>query len=174
VSDKLSIPKPLEQRHRDAMLDLILAWAKIDGSLGWFLSMLHGFDPAEGAILIEDMKPGQIFADARKAIRQMAGGDQAAQKIKKMKLAYENYAPIRNRIAHSFCAGISTENADLIVFLVYSKEGDGLAVEVDHIDTIKRATTYAKALDGYLWEVSNRIEKLRGANTVLTAETAPP
>jgi len=145
------------------MLDLILEWAKIEGSLGWFLSTLHGFDPAEGAILIEGMKAGQIFADARKAIRQTIGGENAAQK---MKQAYESYAPIRNRIAHSCCAGIDAEDSDLIVFLVYSKEGDGLAVEVDHIDTVNRAAAYAKTLNDYLWDASNRVEKLRSRNNV--------
>ena len=151
----------LEQRHRDAMLDLILEWAKIDGSLGWFLAALHGFDPVDGAILIEGMKAGQIFADARNAIRAMIGGDQASKAIKKMKLAYESYAPTRNRIAHSCCAGIDAADNDRIVFLIYSTEGGGLASETDHIDTIKQATAYAKTLNGYLWQVSERIDAMR-------------
>jgi hypothetical protein len=54
----------LGRTHRDAMLVLILEWAKIDGSLGLFLSLLHGFTPEEGALLIQGMKAAQFFQDA--------------------------------------------------------------------------------------------------------------
>jgi hypothetical protein len=56
---------------------------------------------------------------------------------------------------------IDAADHDRIVFLIYASEGGGLASEADHIDTIKQATVYAKTLNGYLWQVSERIDVMR-------------
>jgi hypothetical protein len=36
------ITHDLEQRHRDAMLDLVLAWGSLDGALGMLLASVQG------------------------------------------------------------------------------------------------------------------------------------
>jgi hypothetical protein len=43
------IVRELEQRHRDAMLDLVLAWGELDGALGMLLSVASGTPMADGA-----------------------------------------------------------------------------------------------------------------------------
>ena len=40
--DPNDITPDLEQRHRDAMLDLVLAWGALEGALGVLLSCARG------------------------------------------------------------------------------------------------------------------------------------
>ena len=49
--DPSEIEPDLERRHRDAMLDLVLAWGELDGALGMFLSRVLGVPLVEGAEL---------------------------------------------------------------------------------------------------------------------------
>jgi len=42
VIDPNDIMLDFEQRHRDAMLDLVLAWGSLDGALGMLLSCVLG------------------------------------------------------------------------------------------------------------------------------------
>ena len=50
--DPDDITPDLEQRHRDAMLDLVLAWGSLDGALGMLLSRVLGVPLDQGAKLI--------------------------------------------------------------------------------------------------------------------------
>lgn len=91
----------LEQRHRDAMLDLVLAWGSLDGAFGALLSSLLGVPLAEGAEQIGKFSSSGKLAAIIKIVRNAAGGVNAARILKRHKKTYERYSFARNRIAHS-------------------------------------------------------------------------
>jgi hypothetical protein len=146
---------PLERIHRDAMIVLVLEWAKIDGALGLFLSLLHGFTPEDGAILIQGMKAAQVFQDARKVVRDKPGGQEYARNLGKMKSLYEAYAPVRNRIAHATCLGFDSDDPDLILFVRFAADSKGLIAEEISMDQINNAIDFARNLNRYLKEASS-------------------
>jgi hypothetical protein len=147
---------PLGRVHRDAMLVLVLEWAKIDGALGLFLSLLHGFTPEDGALLIQGMKASQIFQDARKVIRDKPGGQEYARNLGKMKSLYEAYAPVRNRIAHATCLGVDGDDPNLVLFIRFAADNEGLIAEELSLDQINNAIDFARNLNRYL-EASSEI-----------------
>ena len=146
---------PLDRRHRDAMLVLILEWAKIDGALGLFLSLLHEFTPEDGALLIQGMKAAQVFQDARKVVRDKPGGQEYARKFGKMKKLYEAHAPVRNRIAHATCLGVDGDDPNLILFIRFAADNDGLIAEEISLNQINDAIDFARNLNRYLEEASS-------------------
>ena len=146
---------PLDRIQRDAMLVLILEWAKIDGALGLFLSLLHEFTPEDGALLIQGMKAAQVFHDARKVVRDRPGGQEYARKLGKMKKLYEAHAPVRNRIAHATCLGADGDDPNLILFIRFAADNDGLIAEEVSLDQINDAIDFARNLNRYLEEASS-------------------
>jgi hypothetical protein len=141
---------PLGRIHRDAMLVLILEWAKIDGALGFFLSLLHDFTPEDGALLIQGMKAAQIFQDARKVVRDKPGGQEYARELGKMKKLYEAFSPFRNRIAHATCLGVDCDDPNLILFIRFAADNHGLVAEGISLDQINDAIDFARSLNRYL------------------------
>jgi len=148
--------KQLQQRHRDAMLDLILAWGSLDGALGMMLARVMGIPMVEGAELVSGMPATARFAHMRRLLLKSATGADAAAMLKKHKKSYEQLAPMRNMIAHSHCAGFWTKYPDYVVFLTYQKVGDdALAVDGMHIGGMQRATAWAHTMRKLAFEVSN-------------------
>lgn len=145
--DPNDITPHLEQRHRDAMLDLVFAWGTMDGALGMLLSRVLGVPIVEGAELIGKLRGSAKLEKVRKALRNVPGGADAARIMKKHKKDYERHSGVRNRIAHSHCAGVWTRDRDFIVFAVFEKfEDNALAVDAIPIQEMQRATRWGKAM----------------------------
>lgn len=137
----------LEQRHRDAMLDLVLAWGSLDGALGMMLARTLGIPMVEGAEIIGKMPASARFAEMRRLMLKAPEGAEVAHILKKHKKSYERYSRTRNFIAHSHCAGIWKKDRDYIVFATYEKVGpDGLAIDAVPLDEMKRAMIWGRAM----------------------------
>jgi hypothetical protein len=67
--DPDDIDKNLEQRHRDAMLDVVLSWASLDGAPGMLISGVRGLSLYERAAAVGAMPASPIFAEVHQAIR---------------------------------------------------------------------------------------------------------
>ena len=142
--DPDDIAPDLEQRHRDAMLDLILAWGSLDGALGMFLSRLLGKPFDQGAELIGRASGSVRLAAARIILRN---APDAARIIKKHKKDYERLSRLRNRIAHSHCAGLWTRDRDYIVFQSFERVGDNeLALDAVPIEAMQRAAEWGREM----------------------------
>lgn len=153
--DPDDVEEVLEQRHRDAMLDLILAWASLDGALGMMLARVLRIPTTQAAELVERMPASARFAEMRKMMLQSNIGKEAAHSLKKHKKAYEKLTPIRNMIAHSHCAGIWKKHPDYVVFLTFKKVGeDALAVDGLSVHGILQATAWAKAMRRVAYDIS--------------------
>ncbi len=145
--DPKDITPDLEQRHRDAMLDLVLAWGSLDGALGMLLSRVGGVPFDRGAELIGKRANSAKLEDVCKILRNVPGGADAARIFKKHKKNYERHSVIRNYIAHSHCVGFLTRDRDIIVFAIFEKVGDNtLAVDAVPIQEMQRATRWGRAM----------------------------
>ena len=145
--DPKDITPDLEQRHRDAMLDLVLAWGSLDGALGMLLSRVGGVPFDRGAELIGKRANSAKLEDVCKILRNVPGGADAARIMKKHKKNYELHSRPRNHIAHSHCAGVWTQDRDYIVFAVFEKVADNkLAVDTIPIQELQRATRWGRAM----------------------------
>ena len=145
--DPNDITPHLEQRHRDAMLDLVLAWGTLHGALGMLLSRVLGMPMVEGAEIIGRLRGSHKLEKVRKALRSAPGGADAALFVKRHKKNYERHSVPRNCIAHSKCVGVWTVNQDFIVFAAFKKVGDDdLALYAIPIQEMKRATKWGQAM----------------------------
>ena len=148
--DPDDIAPDLEQRHRDAMLDLVLAWGSLDGALGMLLSRVLGVPFDQGAELIGRLPSSARLTKVRKILRDAPAGAIAARIMKKHKRSYAQHSFARNRIAHSHCVGIWTRNRDFIVFAAFEKvEDNALALDAIPIQQMQRATRWGRAMTAF-------------------------
>jgi len=145
--DPDDIDQELEQHHRDAMLNLILAWGSLDGALGMMLARVLGITMIEGAEIVAKMPASARFAEMRRLMLRASAGESVARMLKKHKKSYERHSQTRNFIAHSHCAGIWTKDRDYVVFATYEKVGpDELAVDAVPIQEMHKATAWGGAM----------------------------
>lgn len=155
IADEI-VPAELEQRHRDAMLDLILAWGSLDNAFGMLLSAALGKPLDDGAEEFSRLPSSDKLQRVCKILKQAPNGDCAARKLKKLKRQLEKYSKIRNRIAHSHCLGTSSSNTDYIVFLPFEKFSDGqLLCEQIPIEAIIMATQWARNVKELVLKLEN-------------------
>lgn len=138
---------PLERRHRDVMLDLILAWGTLDGALGILLSTAGGLALDRGA---EKFGRSGNPAKLKKLcgwLRELPGGANAASKLEKHVSLYEKYAEARNAVAHAKCLGVAKDDSEYVVFLKFEKHVDGelLCLKIP-LREMREATRWAEAL----------------------------
>lgn len=144
----------LEDRHREAMLDLVLAWGSLDGSIGALVAHTLGMTPAEGADYVNRMPMGKRFETIRDALKDAPNGGQAADIIRKHKKSYERFSKTRNIITHSHCAGFWRLDPDFVLFAKFElAENNGLAVDQVPVQEMQRATRWGRAMNAVAWKI---------------------
>lgn len=138
---------------RETMLDLILAFANLDGSTAFFSAARNNLDPGEGADKYRRWPVARKFKEAAKALRRSGQIDEAALLLR-ISDDYADRSEVRNRVAHSRCLGVRRSDPTLIVFMPYENEGPAR-----HL-----------AVEGYrLARLEADLEWARGMNTALLA-----
>ena len=139
------LSRELGREHRDAMLDLVLTWASLDSALGMVLTKILGRPMHEGPEIVAGMSSSKRFEEIRRALAAAPGGEIAAKLMRRRKKKYERFSGIRNRIAHSRCAG--TWKKDYVVFAVFERKGDTrLAVECIPLDEMRMARGWGQEM----------------------------
>lgn len=155
------IRAPISPKHRDVMLDLVLAWGSLDGALGMLLSRVMGVSMYEGAQRIGKLKGSKKFHEMIKIVRQVDGAEAAFKLLKKHKKNYEKYTKPRDRIAHSHCAGYWSKDEDYVVFATFDRAGqERLAIDLVPIDEMQRATDWAKSFVKFALGIVDSTESL--------------
>jgi hypothetical protein len=140
-------PLPLEQKHKEAMLELILAWGALDTALGMLVSYTLGIPMVEGAEKIGKLPASAKLQKIYKILRDAPNGEEAAKTIKKYKNTYEKYSLLRKPIAHSKCIGVKSDDNNSIVFLAFEKHGENeLAVGIISICQLEQAAQWGREL----------------------------
>lgn len=145
------LQREIPQVVRDAMLDLVLAWASLDMATAFFLASLSGLDPDLGAEKYGRKEIADKFKRTSKLLDEAGEHDRSAE-IKKIAEAYPSKALYRRRIAHARCAGVRKSDPEKLVFLPYEREGapGNLAIEIFDVSLLIDARNWADAVHGYL------------------------
>ncbi len=143
----------LSEAARDAMLDLILAWAHLDGMLSQWVAAKFGLAPDKTAILL-----GRSDAQSKllklQRLYAMEGADELVPTIRAIRKSYAKQVSPRNTVAHASCRGFLKSESDRIVFAAFEavKLGE-LAIDTIPIEVMERSTRWANLL-------SERVEKI--------------
>lgn len=138
--------RELKPEHREVMLDLVLAWGRLDCALGQLLGSMKGMTMPEAAEAIGKMNGSGKLDEISRILKANPNGEAAAKIVRKHKKTYEKHSKPRNRIAHAACVGYWTIDPEYVVFAIFEKEGDdGLAVEIIPLQEMQRATKWGKA-----------------------------
>lgn len=139
VADAIADMERYIPRHaKMAMLDLVLAWARVDTTIAQLATAAFNMDPTVGAVIFGRMPVPDRLRKMRELNLQL-GRTSSASELRKLKKHYEEHSKPRNTIAHAACVGF-LRKPDRIVFLPFESEGSfgKLAVEVIPIAVMKK------------------------------------
>lgn len=149
---------PLKQFHRDAMLDLVLAWGSLDGALTMLVSAFTGEDLHNTASRLLKVKGTTKLLEIARILEENEQDSQMAKNFKRLKKRYDKHSKPRNRIAHGHCAGYLLGDEQYLVFAVAEPEGvDQMVAEAIPVEEIIAATEYGQTLTAF---ASRTAEKL--------------
>ncbi len=148
----------LQKKHRDAMLNLILTWGELDGTLGMLVSCVLDMPMVEGAEAIGKLPASAKFQEIYKMLRDAPNGKDAARVVKKHKKNYKKHSFARNRIAHSKCIGIRKSDTDYIIFAAFEKHGkNGLSVDLIPIQEMHEAEKWGREMAKAAMQIVDKI-----------------
>ena len=143
----------LPHNVREVLLDVILAWARLDMATAFFVASVSGLNPDEGADKYGRKEIAEKLKRACSALK-VRGEDGHASKVREIAEAYPEKALVRRRIAHSRCAGVRKSMPSRVVFLPFEREGPpgNLAVEVIDISKFADAAEWANEVHEYFMQ----------------------
>lgn len=136
----------VSQEARDVMLDLILAWARLDTACSIWVTLAFGMCTDSGPILLGNMDTKSKL-DRLKALAKHHKLATAAKSIDNLKKTVEHYAQIRNAIAHSMLAGERVSKPGVIVFSPLKPAPGVLAhmmIQEVRLEAMKKAAAFAR------------------------------
>jgi hypothetical protein len=158
--DKLD--RKISQPARDAMLDVILAWARLDSFMSKWMSVAFGTSPDATVILMGNMST-QAKLTKLKGLYGHFGFQSEAVRIAALEKEHLRHVDVRNAIAHVSCVGQMIGDANKVVFMAIKriKAMPGHTfVEVVHLDQMTAATDFAL---GACKNIEQIIEELKQA-----------
>jgi hypothetical protein len=105
----------IEQTARDAMLDVILSWARFDTFVSKWMSVAFGTSPDATIILMGNMDTRNKI-DKLKALYEHFGLASGAANVEGLRKAHSDHVDVRNSIAHLSCVGRLKSEPERIVF----------------------------------------------------------
>ncbi|UYV37389.1 hypothetical protein N4R57_21005 [Rhodobacteraceae bacterium D3-12] len=149
---------PLKQFHRDAMLDLILAWGSLDGALTILVSAFTGEELHNAASRLLKLKGSDKLLEIARTLEENEQYSQIAKNFKRLKKRYEKHSKPRNRIAHGHCAGYLLGDEQYLVFAVAESEGvDRMVAEGIPVEKIIAATEYGQKLTVFASQTAEKL-----------------
>jgi hypothetical protein len=149
----------LSPEARDAMLELILAWAYLEGCLGLWVGAKFDVRGDKAAILLgrTDAK-GKLRKLQR--LYSLEGHAKIATEIRKNGDTLDKKARARNTLAHAGCLGSLHSNPDRIVFAAYEAHAlEQLSIEVLHLDAMKASSQWARRYAATVQAILEAIER---------------
>jgi hypothetical protein len=149
----------LQNRHRVAMLDCILAWAKFETMFRAMLSAVELRSLDEGAALYNRLQLSMGWSKLHKALRDRGAVPSVLAQVKKLEAGFRKHVRPRQYIAHASCIGTSHSDPDYIAFSAFESDRLGeLVLLFTPIEEIERSTAWATGASG----MANNILKRAG------------
>lgn len=151
---------PLKPLHREAMLDLVLAWGTLDGVLGMLLAKFLNLPLHEAADEIGKQNGSAKLAEVIKIISQVEAGKNFAKLLRKHKKTYEKYSKPRNKIAHGHCAGYLLCDENYVVFAVFERVAgsENMAADAVPVEEMERATKWGGMFAAWIMNLLSGLE----------------
>ena len=131
---------------RNVMLDLVLAWAELDGAISMMSSAIFGLNPTTGSLLMGKMRVSEKLERVVKLHKAFSQSD-GANTVKRIKTDYERLARARNLIAHSKCVGVLQSDSTSLMFATFEAPKHGeLALYRLTLGEMNAGIAYAKRL----------------------------
>lgn len=143
--DLANLDQTIEQPARDAMLDVILTWARLDTLISKWMSVAFGTTPDATVILMGNMATKNKI-EKLKALYLHFGFKSEADRIGNLLNAHAEHADLRNTIAHVACMGQIKGDPQKVVFQAIKRiksEPGHTFVEVIHLDQMRAAAEFA-------------------------------
>lgn len=155
----------IDQAARDAMLDVILAFARLDTFISRWMAGAFGTTPDATVILMGNMDTRNKL-DKLKALYQHFGRKEGAAMVEALTKAHGNHVPIRNTIAHVACVGRIKDAPDKIAFSAVKRVKDTPGytfVDVLSLGQMRDASAFAMdACDGLVSVIDQLQRPLQG------------
>jgi hypothetical protein len=143
--DIAAINPHIPRRVKLRLLEVVLAWARLDAAIAQFAAISFGLDLSVGAIIFGKMGVPDRVNRLRELNKQLGRTDNAAS-LKKLKADYETHSQVRNSIAHATLAGQLPDGR--LVFLPYQSTGKAGVLPIDAVtlEDIAAAELWGKRL----------------------------
>lgn len=129
---------------RETMLELILAWAYLDGALALWVAAKFDI-PADKCAVLLGRTDGKGKLRKLQKLYDLQGHKDVAAEIRKSGKIYDEQVARRNTLAHAGCWGSLHSNPERIVFAAYEVHRLGqLAIEVIPLSTMKQSSNWAR------------------------------
>jgi len=148
---------PLESRRREIVLDIVLTWASIDVSLGYFAAGFFDDERIYDVAEIMGTKRASTklhdIIQLLKTIPDPAAAAEFATALKCSKKNLRKYGKCRNHFAHSKCLGFYTDESSTegFIFLKFENvDSGGLAQYKISVPYLKDVFEWLKQFDTWL------------------------
>ncbi len=148
----------LSNQARDAMLDLILAWAHLDGALSMWIGTKFGVPYDKLSILLPRQDGASKLLKLRKlySLESKPGMVTLTREFKK---DYEANVKTRNTVAHSKCLGSLKSDPSRVVFQTFEAAGQGkLAVDVVPLHQMNLSIVWAHGLASKIDDIMGQMQ----------------
>ena len=155
------INRTISQEARDAISDLILAWAAFDTAVSYWCGLAFGIDMDMMSILIGNMDTKTRLEKIKQACEHV-GYTELAKSIKVLSSNHKKHADIRNIIAHRRCVGMIDIEGVPLVFTstkhVHRNPGQ-FEMTIIALDQVKGATRFANHYAESIMKITEAYER---------------
>ncbi len=145
----------------EAMLDVIIAFARLDTALSGWLITAFGMSLDRGAILVENMDVGNKIGRLRSLYEHDGHSPETVKRLKDTKKEFDKQRVIRNTIAHASFVGVLKGQPDVAVFSparAFKGLPDQMEILQIHVDLMKSATAWAGGTANAVYAVMEHVE----------------
>jgi len=136
----------LTRRHKVAIADCILAWARLDTHLRVMLTAVEGRPLTTGAANYKRLRSNLSWSKLYQALRDQGASPAVLSVLQRHRKDFKVHSDARNLIAHAGCIGTWRADSECLVFAPFETYGEEqLALVLQPISVIDSSTRWARA-----------------------------
>lgn len=148
----------IEDRHKIAIADCIMAWAAVDCQLRALVTSIEGRTLDQGAVDYNRLPTQVAWGKLRQRLRDQGATRDVLAMIKLHKKSYLKHVEARNLIAHAGCVGVRREDRDYLVFAPFEAYAPGqMAIVCQPLNVIHESTEWARAFTNMAHTLMERL-----------------
>ena len=137
--------KGVARRHRLAIADCIMAWAKFESQFRDMLTAVEQRPLDIGARDYDRLNISVGWSKLRKALKARSASDAVLAVVRNHEKSFEHYVDARNIVAHAGCIGVWRPDTEYLVFAPFEAHPDGMTIIRLAIEQLERSSRWALA-----------------------------